>query len=72
MPDLSIIFVYIHPTNTQMKCSSVGIQEWDNIGTITVVPAAIHPPPTSMLDLDFSFKNNNAAFKHIYNYCISP
>ena len=53
-----MIFVYIHPSNTQLKCSSVGIQEWDKIGIVSMVPTDIHLPPTPMLDLEPFFKDN--------------
>ena len=53
------IVVYIH--RTQVKCSSVGIKEWDKIGTINKVPTrVIHPSVTPMLDLEPFCMDNNA------------
>ena len=57
------IFVYIH--GTQVKCSSVGIKQWDKIGTINEVPTHVIPPPVvPMLDLEpFSMDNNALALR---------
>lgn len=55
----SSMFVYVHAANTQVKCSSVGIKEWDSIGIITHVPTDIPQHPT-LLDLEPFFKDNLA------------
>ena len=42
------IFVYIY--GTQVKCLSVGIKQWDKIGTINEVPT---PPPATPICLSW-------------------
>lgn len=56
----SKMFVYIHPSTTQVKCSAVGIKAWDQLGFISDLPTDIKPPPTPMLDMQPFLKDNKS------------
>lgn len=56
MPNSAKVFVYVHPSTTHLRCSSVGIKVWDSFATIFTSTSTL--PTSSPFDLGpFHFDN---------------